>query len=512
MSNGSVLKYDGYVRVSRVGGRAGESYRSPGDQLAIIERLAAAHGLVLDEVVTEEDVSGAKKAAQRELGRLVQKVLDGESGGLVVWKVSRFSRDQVDGILTAAAIREAGGRIIGEDLDTAAPMGKALLGFLLGWAEEERDARRAGWKRAVDGATARGVLVGITPVGFDRNEDGTLRQNADADAVRRVFLDRAAGCLWHRLADDLEADGVEPAAYRYAREHGEEVGEISWHVNSVRSIVSNKIYKGILKNGIEHYVPAYAIVTGDEWAAAQPVTKGSRRDGGAWALLSGLVHCHGCGGGLTPTSSTRGGVRHAYYVCRNRACVKAGRNARVEAEALEAYIVPAALQAFAAGVAERGIGSDADVEKIVALEQEVTKAESRRRIAGLNLDPENAEDVEALETLSAEVSAGKVALDNERGKSRKFLTEEEARALIDTGTLTQRREAIRRVIDGVNVARKGDPDPSLSDVEHEWLDANPEEVAEHDAWYREAFGEVKKQHPIARRVRIDWARYLTSAT
>ena len=38
------LGFDGYVRVSDVSGRGGESYRSPGDQRVIIERLAGSSG------------------------------------------------------------------------------------------------------------------------------------------------------------------------------------------------------------------------------------------------------------------------------------------------------------------------------------------------------------------------------------------------------------------------------------------------------------------------------------
>ena len=64
--------------------------------------------------------------------------------------MSRFSRSLLDGITQASAITAAGGRLIGEDLDTGAPMGKALLGLMLGLAEEELDARREGWKRAVE--------------------------------------------------------------------------------------------------------------------------------------------------------------------------------------------------------------------------------------------------------------------------------------------------------------------------------------------------------------------------
>jgi integrase len=76
------VRFDGYIRVSRVGGRDGDSYRSPHDQREAIERLAAAHGLAIGEVVVEEDVSGGKKAEQRGLDRLVRKVESGESEGL----------------------------------------------------------------------------------------------------------------------------------------------------------------------------------------------------------------------------------------------------------------------------------------------------------------------------------------------------------------------------------------------------------------------------------------------
>src|SRR5262245_15508073 len=120
------LPFDGYVRVSRGmdGGRA--SFSSPDVQLETIARLAAFHGLEVGELVDELDVSGGKPIDERELGRLVRKVEAGESGGLLVWKVSRFSRNLLDGVTAADRIREAGGRIVGDDLDSRAPMGRAI--------------------------------------------------------------------------------------------------------------------------------------------------------------------------------------------------------------------------------------------------------------------------------------------------------------------------------------------------------------------------------------------------
>ena len=143
-------------------------------QRETIERLAAFHKVEIGEIVKELDVSGAKPIDERDLGRLVRKIESGESGGLLVWKVSRFSRNLLDGVTVAARVREAKGRIIGEDLDSSASMGRAVLGFLLGWAEEERDARRTGFKTAQERAAARGVHPTRTPVGYARDDEGRL--------------------------------------------------------------------------------------------------------------------------------------------------------------------------------------------------------------------------------------------------------------------------------------------------------------------------------------------------
>src|SRR5262245_61995426 len=116
------LPFDGYIRVSATAGRSGVSFISPDVQRETIKRLAAFHGVEVGEVVQELDVSGGKDIEARELGRLVRKVEAGESGGLLVWKVSRYSRSLLDGVTVAARIREAGGRIVGEDLDSTAPM------------------------------------------------------------------------------------------------------------------------------------------------------------------------------------------------------------------------------------------------------------------------------------------------------------------------------------------------------------------------------------------------------
>ena len=53
-------------------------------------------------------MSGGKRIDERELGRLVDQIEQGESAGLIVWKLSRFSRNLLDAV--EAATRISNGR------------------------------------------------------------------------------------------------------------------------------------------------------------------------------------------------------------------------------------------------------------------------------------------------------------------------------------------------------------------------------------------------------------------
>jgi DNA invertase Pin-like site-specific DNA recombinase len=87
------MSFDGYIRVSSTKGRSGERFLSPEIQRDTIKRLAQAKGVQLNEPIAEElDVSGGKRIEDRLLSDLVERVEQGESDGVIVWKLSRFSR------------------------------------------------------------------------------------------------------------------------------------------------------------------------------------------------------------------------------------------------------------------------------------------------------------------------------------------------------------------------------------------------------------------------------------
>lgn len=90
---------DGYIRVSRVGDRSGESYISPAIQRNALEAWAAERGVELVVHEPEENVSGGTMD-RPVFNQIMRRIRGRESGGIVVYKLDRFARTLVGGLTT----------------------------------------------------------------------------------------------------------------------------------------------------------------------------------------------------------------------------------------------------------------------------------------------------------------------------------------------------------------------------------------------------------------------------
>jgi DNA invertase Pin-like site-specific DNA recombinase len=311
---------DGYIRVSRRNGRTGDSYLSPKIQRDTIERIAQAKGVTLGEIVEEEDVSGGKKIRDRGLGRLVEKVEQGASDGLIVWKISRFSRNLLDAVETMTRISAADGRLIADDFDSSAPMAKAMLGLLAGWSEEQLDGRRDDFNEARRRAIERGVHVGEAPVGYRRGPDGRLVvYEREARKVKDAFQRRADG----------------ESVLSIGRRHG-------WsHTNR---LLANRTYLGEVSSG--QYVNAKAhdrIVEPELFEQVNQARTTRSVPAGETTkdrLLVGLARCAGCGATLKVTrrKNRRGEQEPDAYYCRDASKTRCTARAFVHCDVLDAYV------------------------------------------------------------------------------------------------------------------------------------------------------------------------------
>ena len=181
---------DGYVRVSRVGGRQGEGFISPDVQEQAILDWAARNGREVVMQSHELNVSGG--TMDRPIfNELMERVRSGESSGIVVYKSDRFARSLLGAVTTLAELGQqnaAFASVTEPQLDYSTPAGQAFLHMLFVFAEFVRATIKESWAISARKAVERGVHIAPAAfLGYDKGQDGRLVPNAEAPLAVEVF-------------------------------------------------------------------------------------------------------------------------------------------------------------------------------------------------------------------------------------------------------------------------------------------------------------------------------------
>ena len=327
-----MLRLDGYIRVSRVGGRVGESFISPEVQREQIETWARLMNAQIIGWHTDLDQSGgtmARPAFQEAYDRVLRK----ETGGLVVAKLDRFARSAADAGQVVRKILDAGGVFASaaERIDPTTPFGKFGLTIMFAMAELELDRITENWHEAQARAIARGRHL-RAPFGYSVGDDGHLVANENAEFVREVFRRRAAGTGWSGLATWLNERCAPPKGNQ-------------WTSRTVHAVVTRRAYLGEAHHG-EHVNPGAheALVTPELWQAAQRRLLASRPARGEPGLLAGLVRCAACRYAMRPIGekprrSRKGNYPGQYRCVMHHSAGDCSAAASVSRDKLDAYVV-----------------------------------------------------------------------------------------------------------------------------------------------------------------------------
>lgn len=287
-------RMDGYIRVSRKMGREGPGYISPQIQREAIERWATYRGVEIVRWHVDEDESGGTQN-RPGLVEAMQRVEAGETQGIACWRLNRFARNVSDALEDVGRIHKAGAVLacIEEDIDPTGPFGEFILIILLAVAALELNNIKAGWRGAKATAMKRGAIIGPTPFGYRRVEEGDRAgelefHEIDADVMRQAFTIAATRGLRATLA--------------YLVEHGD--GRV-WTMSTVRRTLERRCYLGEFKYGrdLRYVSEDLALVDRATWTAAQPEAPQRRRRAANFPL-SGLAICGTCG---THMVGARGG-------------------------------------------------------------------------------------------------------------------------------------------------------------------------------------------------------------
>ena len=328
------VRADGYVRVSRVGGRGGESFISPEIQEERIRAYVRSRQFELGVIHHELDRSGTD-SARPQLAEALQRVQRAESDGIIVARLDRLARSALDALTAIQAIADAGGVFVSveDGFDSSTQFGRAMMTILLAFAELELARVRDNWDSAQERAIARGVhFGGPVPIGYRRGRDGRLLPDEHTSShVLDAFRRRAAGATsaeiarllnHNRMKDERRlADGC-----------------------SIKYMLGNRAYIGEAHYGRHRNAAAHpAIVPTRLWLEAQLAAEIPYSHPASRTLLSGLIRCAACGRIMAPrrVSNPAGSAektRLVAYACRQHwavpVCPAPARAAAADVERL----------------------------------------------------------------------------------------------------------------------------------------------------------------------------------
>jgi site-specific DNA recombinase len=317
------MRIIGYARLSR----ASEESTSIDRQREVLRSYAAARDWDLIETVVDEDVSASRLRLNRPgIARVRQAIARKEADAVLVWRLDRLARSVVDfGLLLDEGVQVVSAT---EPLDTTSAMGRAMAQVIQVFAELEakttalrvRDSRRhlATTGRWPGGQAPYGYATAPRPDGPGRT---LVVEETEAATLRRMIDAVLAGSSLYSVLRDLNAEGSRTRRGR------------TWTLTSTQRLLASPTlrgyatYQGRVVRGDDGLPvsPFPPLVSLDEHAALvelfapDAAHAASTRAGRLRAsrLLSGVVHCQGCGSRLVVRQNTHE-TRAATYSCPSR--------------------------------------------------------------------------------------------------------------------------------------------------------------------------------------------------
>jgi DNA invertase Pin-like site-specific DNA recombinase len=267
------------------------------------------------------------------LQRLFQDIRENKVDCVIVYKADRLSRRIFDfaQIIELFDQHKVSFISVTESFNTATAAGRLMFGMIMGFAQYERELTGERIRDKVDASKKKGMWMGGTvPFGYDVNE-GKLTINEDEAKtvfnIFRIFIETESVT---ETARELNKHGFTTKSY--VSKTGNIRRGKKFTKQSVRRVVENPLYVGKMKHKDRVYDGLHKPIINEEiWQKIQiifgknpseKVISPTMRMSVA-PLLKGIMSCGICGSTMTPTYTTKSGVKYRYYIC---AAKHKGRN------------------------------------------------------------------------------------------------------------------------------------------------------------------------------------------
>ena len=317
----------GYVRVST----AGQDELSPDSQAKLLKDYALKNGIIISNIFYELGISGRKAEKRPEFQKMIAqaKSPDHPVDAILVWKFSRFARNQEESIVYKSLLKKKHNVdviSVSEPL-VDGPFG-SLIERIIEWMDEYYSIRLSGEvTRGMMEKAQRGGYQARPPLGYRIAEHGKppVIVPEEAEIVKIIFQKYAnehsgifdiARYLNLRGFKTSRGRAFERRSVEYILQNPTYCGMVRWNrtVNETNEIRPKEEW--IIADGQQS-----AIISKELFDKAQAryeqeyKPKGARPSSTYKHWLSGLVKCPACGRTMIAKTIKNGKRTYSYFTC-----------------------------------------------------------------------------------------------------------------------------------------------------------------------------------------------------
>lgn len=331
-----------YIRVST----DDQGEHSPDSQLREAKEYAKRHNMIIDPqyIYTDAGISGRHAKKRPAFQKMIATAKDKPSpfDTILVWKFSRFARNQEESILYKSLLRkECNVEVISITEETGDSMFGSLIERIIEWMDEFYSLRLSEEVRTkMTFVAEKGVVQSIAPFGYSKKHDQPMVINEDeAKWVKYIFESFVAGKSLLGIARELNNNGVRTHRGNQFDNRGIEyilynpmyIGYVRWTPSG--KTLSKRIYDSpdtmIVKGDFEPIISEELFYLAKQEMENRKKTR-KRYDKPTdvkkhW--LSGLVKCSSCGATLAYSPKNDGFqcYKYAKGICKESHFIKAAK-------------------------------------------------------------------------------------------------------------------------------------------------------------------------------------------